>query len=171
MSWFAHQIAMIELAKHLGRGEHDQVVRLAEQALREKPTDTVAMTLMANSLDRLGQPDRAAGTRERLLEHEPDDRESLFLLGRYHEERGQHEIAGMYFRRFLGSEAPIYPLGGSDYRFLRFLARLLGASGKNIEHEARQTSHRLEEESTARRAHAAAYLAEHGESQPTSHDA
>ena len=147
------------LAAHLGRGEHEQVVRLAENGLRDKPADAALMTLMANSLDALGQRDRAAKIRERLLSQDADDRESLFLLGRYHEERGEHDEASTLYARFLQSKAPVYPLGKADYRLLRFLARLLGVSGKRVENQARTTSRRLEEEGEARRLHAVGYLA------------
>lgn len=51
MTWFQQQQLIHRIAAHIGRGEHEEVVRCAELALRDRPRDTTLMSLLSASLD------------------------------------------------------------------------------------------------------------------------
>ena len=161
MTWFRQQRLMNKIASHVAHGEHEQVVLTAEQALRERPMDTSLMSLLAESLDHLDQGVRAARVRERLIEVDPEHRETLFLLGQ-HYERTDPAVACSFYDRFLNSKAPAYELLESDFSFIRFAAGLFGAGRpERIEAAAREADRRLGRESLARRRHARKYLSRH----------
>jgi hypothetical protein len=157
---------MMRIATHLGRGEHAAVVGVAAEALESRPDDTVVMAILAASYDRLGQDLRAVTVRERLLALRPDDKDALYLLGRYHEQHASAEIAAVYYSRYLESTAKNHPLADRDYRFLRFLARLFGTSPSKIESDARTSAEALEREERARRTHVLAFLVRTGGETP-----
>lgn len=166
MVWFSRQKLMNRLARCLGRGEHDVVVRIAEDALREKPDDPIILQLMANSLDSLAQYERAATVRERILALQPDNKDVLYLLGRYHENRGRGDDALVYYSRLLHSREVTYPLTAGDFRFLGFLATMFGRDARTFESEARQTSEKSDREQIRRHVHAERYVAANGAKGP-----
>ena len=166
MTWFRQQWLMKKIAAHVVHGEHEQVVLTAEQALRERPTDTSLMSLLAESLDHLHQGGRAARVRERLIEVDPEHRDALFLLGQ-HYEGTDPAVACSFYDRFLNSKAPVHELRESDFSFIRFVARLFGAARpEKIEAAALEAERRLDRESVVRRQHARKYLSRHAGKRP-----
>ena len=166
MTWFQQQRLMHRIAAHVGRGEHEEVVRCAELALRDRPRDTTLMSLLSASLDELHQNERAAHVRSQLLEIDPEHLESLFLLGRYHERRDP-ALACRFYERFLNSKARTYKLLESDFRFIRFVTGLISRARPDaMESFARDAERRLDRESVDRRKHAAKYLSRHARDHP-----
>jgi hypothetical protein len=161
MTWFQQQRLLNEIATHVAHGDHEQVVRCAEQALRKRPNDTTIMSVLAESLDHLHQNDSAARIRENIIEVDPEHGESLFLLGE-HYERTDPGRACHFYKAFLNSKASVYELGESDFSFIRFVAGLFGAvRPEKIENAAREAERRLDRESLTRRKHAEKYLSNH----------
>lgn len=106
----------------------DLALRLAEQALKENPTDTQALLIQGQALNGLAKTSDAIAVFMRILTEAPDSVDAMFHLGNIFLTLGELEKALDYFRRLKRFDAN-YPLVDENIRSI--LAKLPNRADEN----------------------------------------
>src|SRR5688572_20359216 len=100
-------VATARLGAAIGRRDHQTVIALCEEAIRKNPKDTVAMTILARTRERLDDHQAALELNRRIVNVDPSNINALRWLAAYYVQNGEERLACEAVRRALAADRPI----------------------------------------------------------------
>jgi len=97
---------MLALGPAVGRNDVSRIEAICAEALESDPRDFMALMVLADTLWRNKQPDKALSLGLKALELDPNDVHALRIVAGIYAERGTHEAAYPFAKRLANADSP-----------------------------------------------------------------